>query len=134
MDKDRLVKLLGMTTSEHDGEALNAMRMANALVQAAGKTWAEVLATQNTINISLQRAQPTANPYAGTATDWSPPHLTDKVIIDTMFRAIYAQPRSHSDFWNWVDDVHAYWTKHQRVTNAQYQGLRRCYNRTLRSA
>lgn len=42
---DRLRKLMGMTTSEHDGEALNALRMANAILAKAKLTWADMLGT-----------------------------------------------------------------------------------------
>lgn len=42
--RDRLQKLLGMTGSAHDGEALNALRLATTLMQQNGMTWAEVLA------------------------------------------------------------------------------------------
>jgi hypothetical protein len=41
----RLSRLLAMTTSSHDGEALNAIRMANALLKRQGMTWGEVLPT-----------------------------------------------------------------------------------------
>jgi hypothetical protein len=132
VDKTRLVKLLGMTTSEHDGEALNAMRMANDLIKAAGKTWADVLATDNVVNIVLQRPAP--KPYT-TTEDWSPPHLTDKVLIDAMFRAIYAQPRSsNEEFWQWVDSVHQQWLDRGRLTPGQYQAVRRCYSRVMKQA
>lgn len=43
-DRDRIAKLLGMTGSRHDGEALNAARMADALVRELGLTWTDVLA------------------------------------------------------------------------------------------
>ena len=42
---DRLVKLLGMVGSEHDGEALNAARLADKVVREAGLTWANVIGT-----------------------------------------------------------------------------------------
>jgi hypothetical protein len=132
VDKVRLVKLLGMTSSEHDGEALNAMRMANDLVKAAGKTWEDVLTTENVVNITLQRRQPA--PFKAEE-DWSPPHLTDKVLIDAMFRAIYAQPRSdNEEFWQWVDSVHQQWLDRKRLTPGQYQAVRRCYSRVIRRA
>lgn len=135
MDKVRLVKLLGMTTSEHDGEALNAMRMANDLIKAAGKTWEEVLTAGNVVNITLQRRQPAAEAYEAPAEDWSPPHLTDKVLIDAMFRAIYAQPRSdNEEFWQWVDSVHQQWLDRKRLTPGQYQAVRRCYSRAMQRA
>ena len=40
---DRLAKLLGMTGSQHEGEALNAMRLANRIVREAQMTWFDVL-------------------------------------------------------------------------------------------
>lgn len=43
-DLTRIVKLLGMTGSEHDGEALNAIRLANKLIREGKTNWAEVMA------------------------------------------------------------------------------------------
>ncbi len=51
MDKDRLTKLLMMTTSPNDGEALNAIRMANEILVTAKVTWAELLAPPRTIRV-----------------------------------------------------------------------------------
>lgn len=42
--QELLVKLLGMTTSSNDGEALVAMRKANALLASAGWDWAKLIA------------------------------------------------------------------------------------------
>ena len=38
-NRTKLAKLLALTTSNHDGEALSAARKANALVKRQGKTW-----------------------------------------------------------------------------------------------
>lgn len=43
LDRARLAKLMGMTTSDQDGEALNALRMANKLIAGAKLSWPEVL-------------------------------------------------------------------------------------------
>jgi hypothetical protein len=40
---DRLTKLCGLLTSEHDGERATAARMASDLLRAHRLTWAEVL-------------------------------------------------------------------------------------------
>lgn len=40
--KTQLIKFLGMTGSKHDGEALNAVRIANRLLGSLGITWEEV--------------------------------------------------------------------------------------------
>ena len=46
-DKDiqRLSKLLGMTGSAHDGEALAAARKANGLLRQLGLSWTELLSS-----------------------------------------------------------------------------------------
>ena len=41
--RHRLARLLGMLGSAHDGEALNAGRLADKLVRGAGLTWHDVL-------------------------------------------------------------------------------------------
>jgi hypothetical protein len=45
LDRVRLAKLLGMTTSTFDGEALAAVRRANELVKAGRTTWVEIVVT-----------------------------------------------------------------------------------------
>jgi hypothetical protein len=41
--RDRLTALLGMLGSDHDGEVVNAGRLATRLVRSAGLTWNEVV-------------------------------------------------------------------------------------------
>lgn len=43
MDRDRLIKLLGMTGSTHVGEAANAAWMAGKLLKDANLTWDDVI-------------------------------------------------------------------------------------------
>jgi hypothetical protein len=42
-DRARLVKLLGMLGSTHDGEVLNAARHIDAMVRAGGREWDKLL-------------------------------------------------------------------------------------------
>jgi hypothetical protein len=44
-DRDRLVKLLGMTGSNAEGEAINAMRLANRTLGRLQLTWDDVIGT-----------------------------------------------------------------------------------------
>src|SRR5215471_10819161 len=44
IDRDRLIKLLGLLGSDHNGEIASAGRMADALIREAGVTWADVIA------------------------------------------------------------------------------------------
>jgi hypothetical protein len=43
LDKERLAKLLSMTSSDHDAEALAAIRKANELLRLNKKSWSDVL-------------------------------------------------------------------------------------------
>lgn len=47
IDIAQLVKILSLTQSDSDGEALNAMRMANSKLKAAGLTWQDVMSSNN---------------------------------------------------------------------------------------
>ena len=47
LDRERLAKLLGMTGSSFDAEALSAARRANELVREAELTWHEVLGSHH---------------------------------------------------------------------------------------
>jgi hypothetical protein len=40
---DTLIKLLGMTGSDHAGECVNAARLANNLVRSLGLTWSDII-------------------------------------------------------------------------------------------
>jgi hypothetical protein len=42
--RNRLTQLLGMLGSDHDGEVVNAGRLATRLVRSAGLTWNDVVA------------------------------------------------------------------------------------------
>jgi hypothetical protein len=51
IDRGRLVKLLGMLGSDHEGERVNAGMLADRLVRDAGITWAEIV---NGSDIAIQ--------------------------------------------------------------------------------
>ena len=46
IDRERLIKLLGLLGSDHNGEIAAAGRMADALIRDAGVTWADVVAPE----------------------------------------------------------------------------------------
>jgi hypothetical protein len=46
--RQRLARLLGVMGSDHDGEVLNAARMADRLVREQGATWHEVVGSPTT--------------------------------------------------------------------------------------
>jgi len=53
MDITKLIKLMNLTTSTFDGEALNAIRKANLLLAESNISWAEFIKEKNiTINVN----------------------------------------------------------------------------------
>lgn len=46
IDRKRLSQLLGMTASAHDGEALNAIKLANKMLKSAALSWPDILEGQ----------------------------------------------------------------------------------------
>jgi len=55
MDMEKLLKILGMTGSSHDSEALVALRMAQRLMAAEGKTWKDLIGVQPQAQPKQQR-------------------------------------------------------------------------------
>lgn len=47
IDIDQLLKILSLSQSDSDGEALNAIRMANSKLKAAGLTWQDIVNSNN---------------------------------------------------------------------------------------
>lgn len=43
MNIEKIVKLLNLTTSDSDGEALNAIRLANSILRKANRTWSDLI-------------------------------------------------------------------------------------------
>ena len=55
-DRQRLARILGLTGSAHDGEALAAVRKANAQIVAADVTWDEILQPFDDLRIAVDAA------------------------------------------------------------------------------
>ena len=57
-DADRLVKLLGMTGSTHDGEVLSAARLAHRYVHDHGLVWSDVIMPAHSAALAPPLRQP----------------------------------------------------------------------------
>lgn len=126
LDRDRLTKLMGLTTSSNDHEALAALRKANEIIAGEKSNWREVLdATPGrTLTVTVMREE-----------DWVAPHLKDKVMIDLMFRGVFAQPRSdNEEFWQFMESIHDRWNRHGNLSQGQYNALKKSYQRVTRTA
>lgn len=62
VDRDRLVKLLNMTASSHDSEALAAMRHSNQMLRQANMSWADLIAVATEPPPARAPTEPKAEP------------------------------------------------------------------------
>jgi hypothetical protein len=126
IDREKLAKIMGMTTSDKEGEVLAAIALANAMLVREGTNWTNVLEGP----VRVPKISITMYERPKEEGDWLAPHLKDKVMIDTMFRAIYTQPRQgNEDFWREIDTMHNNFMKHGVVTQPQYIKLKKVYQR-----
>ncbi len=65
LDRDLLIKFLGMLGSEHDGEVLAAARKATAALKAANLTWADVILQERPAAGSPQKPSAAADHATG---------------------------------------------------------------------
>lgn len=132
LNRKLLAKIMEMTASDKDGEALNAARMATSMVKDAGETWESVLNTPRPAAVTVTVTHHAPPQQAEQPEDWVAPHLSDKVTIDMMFRAVFATPRSgNEEFWQFMDSIHNWFSQHGALTQKQYQALRNTYKRVV---
>lgn len=135
LNRKLLAKIMEMTASDKDGEALNAARMATSMVKDAGETWESVLNAQRPATVTVTVTRHAAPEQREQPEGWLAAHLTDKVTIDMMFRAIYAMPRTgNEEFWQKLDGIHHWFDEHGSLSQKQYQMVRGCYTRIMSKA
>jgi len=116
----RFIKLMGMTGSIHDGEALNALRMANAILAETGMSWEEFIKGRVTVQM-VQMGQPSPPPRSGKI-------YKDAEEIDECFE-ILLEGRLSESFRGFVESVHSFWQERGYLTEAQYKAIRQAAER-----
>lgn len=119
----RFIKLMGMTGSSFDGEALNALRMATSILNEAGHNWEELIRGRVTVE-RPQQASMQSNPYSNRKV------FRDAEEIDECFKILLEGHLSES-FRKFVESVHDWWLKNHYLTEAQYKAIRSAAERQL---
>ena len=131
MHKSLLTKLMMMTSSENDQEALTALRKANKILKEAGVNWEELL---DALSKPAQAAPP-PRPEP----EWEDVGFragekhrgvkhTNKEEIDKYFAQIFSQELRES-FAEFVESVNIWWRQHGFLTDPQYQAIKRAAER-----
>jgi hypothetical protein len=71
VDREKLAKLLALTTSDNDHEALSAMRAANRMLREVGKIWEDVLeGPERVLSISISRPHAVPEEFYQAMEEW----------------------------------------------------------------
>lgn len=113
-DRSKVIKLLGMTGSDHSGEVLNAIRMANAHLVKNNMTWAQ---------------------FCGAAPMSSRPATPHKPSFDEMFGDreqmfdVVLKASRGTGFHTMMADIYNQWQRTGRMSEKQDDTLHNAYQR-----
>jgi len=146
--RDKLLGLLALTTSPHDGEALNAARLANRLLRKEGLTWGEVLARPtfqsggmvhdySTVfggvgrqeGRSRQAGRRPSEDFMASLRREAARAMNVKMDTEVMFDAVLADPPRTANGKESFEALYRHWCQHNHLTTTQHADLRRHYER-----
>ena len=125
--KSLFIKLMMMTGSSHDAEALVAIRKANAILAEANVNWEEFLAALDQQSRSSYMTPPSKRKQTKDPTEFHDVDSkhTNEAEIDGLFERVYDRIHSGSSFYEFVQSVHDFWIQKGYLTEKQYQAIRR---------
>jgi hypothetical protein len=124
----QFVKLMMMTTSSHDQEALTAIRKANAILASANVNWEEFLGAVDEVKASSTRHANSDSDFSdinGSSSYRGSGACSDASLIDPMFEQAFANVRPGSSFRDFIESIHEWWETRGYLTQRQFQALRK---------
>lgn len=125
IDREKLIKVLSMTTSSSDGEALAAIRKANKILTENNTTW-------NNFIRGIPTPRPVSRPSApmGRGTSNAPRDFTkiyDDPEIPNMIEALRRDAKG--SFLGFVESISCQWHDKGYLTKAQYEAVINAFER-----
>lgn len=121
----QFVKLMMMTSSSHDAEALTAIRKANAMLASANVNWEEFLGAVETAKTAPPpRSDSGFSDVHGPGYDGSGA-CRDAAIVEPMFEQAFVKVRPGSSFRDFLDSLREWWEEKGYLTQRQFQALRK---------
>jgi len=117
---EKFIKLMKMTTSPNEGEALNAVRMANAILLEANLDWEDFL---------RGKAQIVHKAEGGKAAAFSGKKFTNSVEIESMLNTVMDNINRGTSFYKFIKSLRDWWDSNKFLTEKQYNALRKTYER-----
>lgn len=116
MDREKFIKLMLMTTSSHDGECLNAIRMANVMLAKDNLSWREFV--EGTVPIGTNYRSKNFKRYSGPE-------------IDEWFDLLLQTTRLRSSFYSFLKSVHTDYEEKGWLTEKQYEAIQKAWLRAV---
>jgi hypothetical protein len=125
----QFVKLMMMTTTTNDHEALVAIRKANALLASANVNWEEFLGAVDEAKASSSSTRSNSDSdfsdIHGSSSYQGSGACSDASLIDPMFEQAFANVRPGSSFRDFIESIHEWWETRGYLTQRQFQALRK---------
>jgi hypothetical protein len=127
---ETFVKLMMMTTSDKDGEALTAIRKANLLLKAEGKNWEELITGLVPIEREARFQEEAPRRSSGKAPPWDDDEDWKKAVprrgapeyqtfMYGLFEEALSKVRTGTSFRNTIESIHQWWQDKGFVTDNQ---------------
>lgn len=111
---NKLSKMMGLTMSDQDGEALNAIRLANKVLKDNKLTWDDVFKRLITVDVEEVESEPeTVQPSAQAQSN----------EINRAFDTVMGTADMTSDFGSFIQSLHDQWTGKGWLSVAQREAL-----------
>jgi hypothetical protein len=133
MDEILFAKLMAMTTSSFDHEALTALRKANAMLVRDNLNWQEAI-ERKVVDLKSKAKPAKPKPTTKNKPDSKKPSSErgkhdNAEEINRMFDALLKKVSPKSSFYEFVTDVHSWWEYRGYLTSAQYVAIKKSYER-----
>lgn len=137
LDRKRLIQFMGMTFSNGDGEALTALRKANALLIAEGMSWADILEVKPPpLGMPTGRKYDFRTPPSKRGSYGSKPHRRRQepergrnmgADIQEMLSELAARKHDMHTMM-FIASINDHWERLSYLTDPQYGALKNVYN------
>ncbi len=129
LDRHKFIKLMMMTQSSNDGEALTALRKANGMLAGENMNWSEFISGIKTKPAPVPKGRGTTDtaPEKYSRYDGKYQQFNDPKIANMLASLMRDAKGGFRDF---VESVESYWREHGYLTERQYEAITNAYHRS----
>ena len=130
LDRPKLIKLMMMTTTQNDGEALTAIRKANVMLKVNNVSWSSLLDVPTSAPRRPAPPPPKRKPSGPMGRGTSGPAASNRQTFDDpsiprMIQSLLRDTKgSFRDFVERMDDA---WNEYGHLTGPQYDAILNAY-------